>query len=35
MKDIAILILVVAAWCFPYSRVPHKWRDMFTRSAWR
>lgn len=33
--DWCLLALVVAAWCFPYHRVPKRWRDVPRWSRWR
>lgn len=34
MGTAALLALVVLAWTFPYYKVPHRWRDVFTTRWW-
>jgi len=35
VKTMLLLLLVVAAWTFPYHKMPHTWRATLTTAWWR
>lgn len=35
MKFAGLMLLVIAAWAFPYHKVPGRWRDVFVTQWWR